>query len=55
MSRWGRVLGAACGVLLVVGGLLALGGSRWGWMFGAGAAVAFIVWLAAGILSNRRS
>jgi hypothetical protein len=48
MSSWGRVLGAGCGIAMVVGGLLVLGGSRWGWVLGACAALIFIGWLAAG-------
>jgi hypothetical protein len=40
MSRWGRVLGAGAGVVLVVGGVLGLDGYSWGWVFGAAAAAA---------------
>jgi len=36
-------MGAGCGVVMVVGGLLALEGSRWGYLLGAGAAVALVV------------
>jgi hypothetical protein len=38
MSRWGRVLGVGTGVVMIVGGLLALEGYRWGWMLVAAAA-----------------
>jgi hypothetical protein len=37
MSRWGRALSAAGGVGMVVGGLLVLSGSRWGYLFVAAA------------------
>ena len=40
VSRWGRMLGASAGVVLVVGGLSGLDGYRWGWVFGAAAAAA---------------
>ena len=43
MSKWGRVLSAAGGVAMVVGGLLALSGSRWGYLLVAGAAVVVVV------------
>jgi len=53
MSRWGRVLGSACGVVMVVGGLLALEGSRWGYLLSAGAAVILVV--GGSLAAGRRS
>jgi hypothetical protein len=43
VSRWGRVLAAAGGVAMVVGGLLVLNGSRWGYLLVAAAAVVVVV------------
>jgi hypothetical protein len=43
MSRWGRVLAAAGGLAMVVGGLLVLSGSRWGYLLVAAAAIVVIV------------
>ena len=43
MSGWNRVLGAGCGVAIVIGGLLALAGSRWGVLLVAGSAVVIAV------------
>ena len=43
MSRWGRVISAAGGVAMVVGGLSALSGSRWGYLLVAAAAVVVVV------------
>jgi hypothetical protein len=40
MSRWSRVFGACAGVVMVIGGLLALEGYRWSWMLVAAAAAA---------------
>jgi hypothetical protein len=50
MSRWGRALSAAGGAAMVVGGLLALNGSRWGYLLVAAAAVVVVV----GALAVRR-
>ena len=46
MSRWDRVLVAACGVVMIVGGVLVWEGNRSGWLLGAGAALACVAWLA---------
>jgi hypothetical protein len=43
MSRWGRALSGAGGVAMVVGGLLVLSGTRWGYLLVAAAAVVVVV------------
>jgi hypothetical protein len=43
MSRWDRVLSGAGGVAMVVGGLLVLSGTRWGYLLVAAAAVVVVV------------
>jgi hypothetical protein len=48
MSRWGRALSAAGGVAMVVGGLLVLNGSRWGYLLVAAAVVVVVGALAVG-------
>jgi hypothetical protein len=40
MSRWTRVLGAAAGGVMIVGGVLGLEGYRRGWVLAAAAAAA---------------
>jgi hypothetical protein len=40
MSRWSRVLAAAAGVVMIVGGVLGLEGYRSGWLLVAAAAAA---------------
>ncbi len=53
MSGWSRGFGAGAGVVMVVGGLLVLGGYRWGWVLGAAAAGTVVV---SGLLgAGRRS
>jgi len=43
MSTWGRMLSGAGGVAMVVGGLLVLSGTRWGYLLVAAAAVVVVV------------
>jgi hypothetical protein len=39
MSGWGRVLAVGAGLAMVVGGVVVLAGSRWGYLLVAAAAV----------------
>ena len=52
VSKWGRVLSAAGGLAMVVGGFLVLNGSRSGYLLVAGATVVVVVGALAG---GRRS
>jgi hypothetical protein len=55
MSRWSRVLGAAAGVVMVVGGLLGLEGYGWGWVLGAAAAAAGAFVVSGALGAGKRS
>ena len=55
MSGWSQGLGAGAGVVMVVGGLLVLGGYRWGWVLGAAAAAAAAVTVSGLLGAGRRS
>jgi len=55
MSGWSQGLGAGAGVVMVVGGLLVLGGYRWGWVLGAAAAAAAAVAVSGLLGAGRRS
>jgi len=55
MSRWGRVLCAAAGVVIVLGGLLQLAGHRWGWVLAAAGAAAAALVVTGSLAVGRRS
>jgi hypothetical protein len=53
MSRRHRVLGAAAGIVMIVGGVLVLEGNRWGYLVFAGAGLLVVGPLAVGRRSGR--
>jgi hypothetical protein len=55
MSGWSRVLAAVAGVVMVVGGLLVLGGHRWGWLLGIAACGAGAFVVSGSLRARRRS
>jgi hypothetical protein len=55
MSRWSRVLGAAAGVVMIVGGVLGLEGYRGGWVLAAAAAAAGALVFRGSFGAGRRS
>jgi hypothetical protein len=55
MSRWSRVLGFGVGLVMIVGGLLALEGYRWGWVLVAAAAAAGALVFSGVLRAGKRS